>query len=199
MGISKPRTRRLVLVGVGVFLLAGAILPPALEALAWTHFWVREELLDIKTGRVRYTRYLLYCKIGDRTEDSVISKALPADLVKSAAPEWHTVNAFSPGVSNSPHYGYHGALCDILLIEEAWCTAKFSDAAKRKAAENLLLLWQESGGESPAGEYADAVANLAQKLKAMQKPGEVSDLPPLPVVQPRPRGASAACTLNAEP
>lgn len=130
----------------------------------WSRLNCRHEDVDIRTGRVRYTRYLLYARVSQRIVDSVLTQALPLEAVKDVTPDWHRANTFSPGLTNSPHYTYHAALHTIRVVERAWGTADFTSQAKRELAETVLRLWQEDGGDVGAKDYAHRVADLALRV-----------------------------------
>jgi len=127
----------------------------------WSRLNCRHEDVDIRTGRVRYTRYLLYARVSQRIVDSVLTQALPQEAVKDVQPDWHRVNTFSPGLTHSPHYTYHGGLFTVRLVEQAWQEAVFTERARRQVAETVLRLWQEDGGDVGAKDYAHRVADLA--------------------------------------
>jgi len=132
--------------------------------------------VDINTGRVRHTRFLLYCAIADRTEDSWLSLAVPNPDI---SPDWRHVNTFSPGVHHSPHYQFQGAIHQIQTLEVADGTTPFEPEARRKVASKLLASWQLTGSDVEAGEYVEKVAQTAITLnKAGASVFRSSDLPP---------------------
>ena len=92
MGEATFHRRRWVLVIIGVPVLVFLVLMSGL--VGWFDLNSVHEDVDIATGRIRRTRYLFYCKIRERIEDSIITKALPPDRLTSARPEWHRVNTF---------------------------------------------------------------------------------------------------------
>ena len=82
----------------------------------WSPLNCGHEEVDINTGRVRHTKYFLFYQIGDRTEDTWVSRA---SSKSNKSPDWHRVNTFSPGVGHSPHYNFHGAIHQITTLERA--------------------------------------------------------------------------------
>ncbi len=116
--------------------------------------------VDINTGRVRHTRYLLFCQIGDRTAETWLSRA--RDISKTS-PDWRRVNTFSPGVGHSPHYRFHGAIHQIKTLELADNTIPFDPVARRRVADALLTLWQ-GGSYLGADEFVEKVAHTAFAL-----------------------------------
>ena len=85
----------------------------------WRKLYYRCEDVDIETGRIRCTRYLLYCKISEKIEDSLLTETIGefADDVQS---DWRRVNKFYPGLHYSPHYAYHGAFSQIRKVDIIW-------------------------------------------------------------------------------
>jgi hypothetical protein len=119
----------------------------------WTPINCRHQDVDIRTGRVREMRYLLYCKMSDYIKESPISNALPKDFVENAEPEWHRVNTLSPGVHHSPHYIFHSALFQMHSLASIWNMNELPDILREKTAFHLLALWQYAGDDSLADEY----------------------------------------------
>jgi hypothetical protein len=100
--------------------------------------------VDIKSGRIRYSRYLFYCKISEKIEDTILTEEL-GEFAEDVQPDWHRVNTFSPGVRHSPHYAYHGTIGQINKIAMTWQLFPFSDEAKRQVARTILNKWQADG------------------------------------------------------
>jgi hypothetical protein len=105
------------------------------------------------TGKLRFTRYLFYCNISERIEDSPISTVLPAEMIASSTPVWHRVNTFSPGIHHSPHYIFHSAIHQIHMIENLWSLLNPPPEVKQKMALHLLALWQHSETDFIADNY----------------------------------------------
>ncbi|MEM8670949.1 MAG: hypothetical protein AAGG48_25700 [Planctomycetota bacterium] len=118
--------------------------------------------VDIRTGRIRYTRYLLHIKIVDRTEETWVSRSTTSD--KSQKPLWMRVSTFSPFTDHSPHYSYHGARHQIRCLEQAQEFVPFEPAARIKAADTLLELWQSGETDESASEFVDVISNRASQL-----------------------------------
>ncbi|HEY3320638.1 MAG TPA: hypothetical protein VGP72_09250 [Planctomycetota bacterium] len=137
----------------------------------WTPLNCRHEEVDIRSGRLRFSRYLLFCKVAERIEDSALTRALPADAIGPGAPVWHRVNTYSPGVHYSPHYIFHGAIAQIEILTEIWALAKqngFLEEVKQRTARDVLALWQYAGNDSLAREYIGALEELRDKSKRQQ-------------------------------
>ena len=64
----------------------------------WSPLNCRHQDIDIKSGRLRFQRYLLFCKVSEQIRESPISEAIGDELADTSnSPEWHRVNTFSPG------------------------------------------------------------------------------------------------------
>ena len=137
-------------VALAVLLLVFPIFAP------WTPLNCQHQDVDIMTGRLRFTRYLLFRKVSERVEDSSLSKVLPADMVTAAGPQWRRVNTFSPGFSSSPHYAFHGAINQICTLSDIWERSEvygFPDDMKQRTALHILALWQHSEDDYLARDY----------------------------------------------
>lgn len=153
----------------------------------WSELNCRHQDVDINTGRIRETRYLLNVKLWERTKDSWITTALSPEVVRTAGPDWKRVNTFSPGTHHSPHYTYHGAISQIRLIEEAWQQMPFTKEAQRQVAETLLKLWQKNKGYWAAEDYAVLIPQFAYEAKARgtKQIIRLDDLPPAKRDEPK--------------
>lgn len=109
----RPEKRR-HLVAFGLFV------PTLIAMLLTTGFFQWSPLncwhddVDINTGCVRHSRYMLFCKIADHTEETWLS-SVTKDL--KTVRDWRRVKTFSPGVRHSPHYRFHGAIQQIKTLE----------------------------------------------------------------------------------
>ncbi|MBW3598226.1 MAG: hypothetical protein KY475_13265 [Planctomycetes bacterium] len=130
--------------------------------------------VDINSGRVRYTRYLLWQRVASRVEESALSRWAD-DAGAPARPEWRRVQTFSPGVGHSPHYRFHGALSQISLLEKTWELGRCSDDARGASANAILRLWQ-IGGAAAAEPYLRGLAEIAHDHDLSARPTEDSDL-----------------------
>ncbi|MBS0205160.1 MAG: hypothetical protein JSS49_19835 [Planctomycetes bacterium] len=159
-----PKSRR-QLVAFGLFMptLIAMFLTSGL--FQWTPLNCWHDDVDINTGCVRHTRYLLFCKIADHTDETWLSSAIKES---KTAPDWRRVNTFSPGVRHSPRYRFHGAIQQIRTLELAGETIRFEPNARRKVADILLRLWQNGESYLDADEF---VENVAQTAIALQDGG----------------------------
>lgn len=141
------------LIVVVLFLISGFF--------TWSPLHCWHDDVDIRSGRLRQTYYVLYVCISERTEETWLSRVRePAN----APPDWRRVNTFSPWVSYSPHYAYHGALMQIAQLEQLDQLIPFQPDARREIADRLLTLWQASDSYYEAGEYVRKVSATAMKL-----------------------------------
>ncbi len=117
--------------------------------------------IDINSGRVRHTRFILYCQIGDRTEETWLSRACDGSF---QSPDWRRVNTFSPLVHYSPHYRYHGAIDQIELLQLCDERIPFESDARRKVGLGILALWQNTSSYHDADQYVHAIETVVSKL-----------------------------------
>jgi hypothetical protein len=142
----------------------------------WSRFNCWEDEIDIRSGRVRHTSYLLGVRYQDRVEETWLSRAASRP---SEAPTWERVNTFSPGRGHSPHYRFHGALWTIELCEIAEKSAPFAPNAREFVANEILRRWQQDEADFEANRYAERLASAAGKLSLRGKEIlSIDDLPP---------------------
>lgn len=147
-------TRRWVVMGALLAIPLGAfVLQPFF--FPWTEFNCRHQEVDINSGRLRYSRYLFYFKISERTEDSALSRALSLGIksANGSKPQWHKVNTFSPGYRHSPHYIFHSAIHQIRMLGPWLESDSVSADIRTKIAEDVVALWKFDGSDSLAGDY----------------------------------------------
>lgn len=133
--------------------------------------------IDLTSGRTRFTRYLLWVPVRRIVNDSTLTTALSLRDRTRLVAEWRPVVTLSPGFHHSPHYRFHAATSQIRHLEICWEFGKMTQAARRETASHVLRLWRQSGDDSRAGEYIQAV--WTQALEANKKGAmiDVSDLP----------------------
>lgn len=161
----SKRTKTWTIVAAAILLLVLFVVP---VFVPWTPINCQHQDVDIMTGRLRYTHFLLFCKVSERIEDSPLTKVLPSDVIATRTPEWHRVNTFSPGVHHSPHYTFHGAIHQIHTLATLWDMAKnygFQEDLKRKTALDVLAIWQQSGSYFLAGDYIQCLYDLTDETK----------------------------------
>ena len=153
--------------------LSSVILISISGIFPWSPANCWHEEIDIRSGRIRYTRYILCCLISERITSTPLSEALQPSGSLAAIPEWHRVNTFSPGTHHSPHYAFHVAIVQARTLSMLWIATEFTPDAKRESAHRLLSAWQHSKSYFNAGHYLDA---LSQLVAAHQK-----QEPPVPI------------------
>ncbi len=136
----------------------------------WTRFNCQNQDVDIKTGKLRFTRYILFCKITEKVTDSPVSKVLPPECLSGVKPEWYAVNTFSPGIKYSPRYIFHRAIHQMYELKNLWEMAEgegvaISNEIKQRTAIHLLALWQYSGDDYLAGFYILGLHDLLRENK----------------------------------
>jgi hypothetical protein len=87
--------KRTLLIAIIILLMIFIIIYPAI--FTWSPMCCRYEDVDINTGRIRYTRYLLYCKISEKVKNSTLTEPIGV-FDEDTQPNWKNVNDFSPTV-----------------------------------------------------------------------------------------------------
>ncbi len=170
------------------FLLRGLLVlvavPPILLALSllgffpWSGVNCWQSDIDITSGRIRYTRYLLWIPAQRSVSDSALTRAVSPATTTDSRADWHPVVTFSPGLHHSLHYRFHGAIHQIQELEFSWVSGKMTPAARKESARQVLRLWQQELSYMRATNYIQAVWELAQDA---EKKGNVIDAVDLPV------------------
>lgn len=123
--------------------------------LPWSPLNCWHEDVDITTGRIRRQWILLFVKVSESIEETPVSEIVLRGQFSPAAPQWHRVNTFSPGVHYSPHYRYHSAVHQIEQLVNLWQMPpplSFPAELKEPTARHVLALWQE-GSDDRASDY----------------------------------------------
>ena len=137
----------------------------------------RDEV-DIRSGRIRHSRYVLLIQTSQAVEATEFSRILASNPSGAAEPDWHVVNTFAGARRVSPHYNFHGAIAQMRGLEMLWRLVPFTDEAKQEVAHSVLKLWQSDRSESAADSYIREVEKLAWQFEG--KPGRkvtAADLP----------------------
>ncbi len=143
----------------------------------WSGINCTEGDIDLNSGRIRHTRYLLWLPVTRSVQDSALTRALPPEDRTNPGEDWHPVVTLSPGLHHSPHYRFHGAMGQIRELEICWEFGKMTPAARRETARQVLRQWQQAGDDYPAGKYIQAVWERAQAAEQSGKSIDVKDLP----------------------
>lgn len=150
-----------------------------LAPVVWSVADCRHEDIDIRSGRIRHTRRIIFIPAGERIATTAVSEALQPSDYDSHAPEWHRVNTFSFGSRVSPHYVFHSAIAQVEMLALAWEMTPFTTAARRETALRLLRAWQQGRSDNAAVAVLKPLHELVN-LRADQQsrvPIEVADLP----------------------
>lgn len=158
-----PRSVIIALVALGITAFVGYV--SLVVVFPWSPVCCRHQDIDINSGRVRHTRYVLFCKVSERVENTPLSDAIGERGVASATPDWRRVNTFSPGVHHSPHYGFHSAFGQVGSLTGIWQHVGFGEEVRRKTAADLLALWRLYQGDFVAGYYIQWFWNHMDELK----------------------------------
>lgn len=125
--------------------------------------------VDINTGRIRRTHYLLYCKVRERIEDSILTRTI-SQFPDGVEPAWQRAYTLPIMGRNPYHPPYLLAISQIRQVELSWQLCSFSDEAKKHMARAVLDKWQSDGKASGVEEYIHHVWDMArEKTKADPK------------------------------
>jgi hypothetical protein len=141
----------------------------------WSPLNCWHEDVDITTGRIRTQWFLLFVKVSESVKETPLSEVVLGGPRSAAAPQWHRVNTFSPGLRYSPHYRYHAAGHQIWELSELWQLPAPKDCPpelREITARHVLALWQE-GSDERAGDY---VAQLYESLDSEDRDALIKTL-----------------------
>jgi hypothetical protein len=140
--------------------------------------------IDILTGRIRYSYFLLCVPLYRSVRDSALTRVLSEEERKSPARLWHTVTRISPGKNYSPHYFYHGAIHQASQLEDIWNTQGLATPARRESARRVLKAWQQDGHYSGVQKYIYSLKGLEEnevtgmwEAKARRENGGIANKP----------------------
>jgi len=162
----RPKHWLIAIIFVSPLLLIAVVLSGVLtwsEANSWS------VMVDINTGRLRYTRHLFWIKVADQPIETSLSRLLDPWMDKTTPPEWRYVGTFSPGAGHSPHYSFHSAKHQIDQIEELWLWETFTWDAKRQVANDLVTLWQTKHGDDAVDDF---IMVLTDRVESVRDTGE---------------------------
>jgi len=150
--LSKPA--RWIALFVVAILIGGPVIGPLV--LPWSGINGRYEQINIKTGQARFSRRLWFVTYARRIEDTTLSRVLQGRTIEvNDIPAWHRVNTFSPGTRVSPHYRFHSALAQAQRFERLIVTFSLTPQHQRELAEQILVVWQETGDDNGADDLLD--------------------------------------------
>jgi hypothetical protein len=137
--------------------------------------------MDITSGRLRHERYLFGIKIGDRVEETRLSRAYRRLIAEPGEPEWRRVEAECHYVMIN--YVFQGALTGAQTLTNLLQTGHLSEDAERQAVSTFLALMQKDEDASRAQEYAWSLTEFVNRVAAAPyhiTPVEASQLPKPP-------------------
>src|SRR5262245_54527345 len=82
------------------------IIASELGFFPWSRINCTTQDVDIYSGRIRHSRYLLFVPVERKVEDSALTKALLPEDTASIRADWRRALTFSSGLRNSPNYFY---------------------------------------------------------------------------------------------
>lgn len=164
-------------------LLVVVAIPLSLLALSpfglfpWSSVNCWQDDIDINSGRIRHTQFLLWMPVSRSVQDSALTNALFPEERTGSGANWHPVVTVSPGLHHSPHYQFGGTITQIQDLEICWEVGKMTPAARRETARHVLGLWQQTGNYGRAGEYIQSVWERAREAEKKEKVIDVGELP----------------------
>jgi hypothetical protein len=173
MTFTWKRAGHWLLVAAAVTLATVLLLTSGIVVWSPLNCWYED--VDIHSGRIRRTWMLLYCQVSQCEEETWLSRAAGP---QSQSREWRRVNTFSPGTHHSPHYAYHGAIHQIRMLESIDKLVPLEPAARHRAANQLLLEWQNKGSYFGADAYLEKLFAVTCSLEERGAPAMTeADLP----------------------
>ncbi len=158
-------------------ILLGMLVLSLFGLFPWSGINCTQSDIDLNSGRIRYTRYLLWLPVTRSVQDSALTRALSPEDRKNPGEDWHPVVTLSPGLHHSPHYRFHGAIHQIRELEISWEFGKMTPEARNETARQVLRLWHQAGSYFPAGDYIQRVWVRAREAEKSGKSIAVKDLP----------------------
>jgi hypothetical protein len=164
-------------------LLVLVAIPPSLLGLSmfglfpWSGVNCWQNDIDITSGRIRQTRYLLWIPVERSVWDSALTRAVSPATTTDSSADWQPVVTLSPGLHHSPHHRFHGAIHQIRELEFCWESGKMTPAARKKTAGKVLRLWQQNLNYFQATEYIQAVWERARDAEKTGRAIDAGDLP----------------------
>jgi hypothetical protein len=155
---KTSRFRKLAVLVGAMLLVTWLVGSGGFPLLMWSELNCWHQDVDIRSGRYRYQRYVLWCKVAEREEDTFLSRVYRKSFGGSPEPVWVRVNTFCPSSPHvSPQYAYHGALAQISLLEEILKLHGVTPEAEKAMVQAVLLLWQQDNGDGLATRYLRAI------------------------------------------
>lgn len=121
----------------------------------WSAINCRYQDINIRTGQTRSGRMLWFFSVSEKVEDTFLSEVLAGEAVVVTPREpWRRVNTLPcRGGGWSPHHNFHGALAQIIRLEDVAAMGDYTIERQREVARGLLAAWQTSGRDSGGDTY----------------------------------------------
>jgi hypothetical protein len=131
-------------VGAGtVGVLSAIFLLSLLGFFPWSTLNCSTIEIDLCSGKMRSTRYILFIPLKTSISDTPLSRALTPTDRSANQNNWQPVATHSPGVSHSPYYTYHAALGQIRELDLIWEAREVPHELRRTQGLHLLELWEK--------------------------------------------------------
>ncbi|MHC4593937.1 MAG: hypothetical protein ACYS9C_05140 [Planctomycetota bacterium] len=165
MGLRKRKLVLVIAILICIFIVP-MVITVDVVCYRWPKLCCEFDDVDINTGRTRRTRYLLYCKIREKIEDSLLTKTI-GQFPDGVQPDWQRVytNLFQIVNRVHIHHGYGSAIGQIQEVDVIWQLYAFSDEAKRHLVQTVLDKWQSDGGYFGVDVYLANVSTMAEQKK----------------------------------
>jgi hypothetical protein len=159
---KKVKTKACVVLAVSLCVLSGGFAYSVLNP--WSRINCTYEDIDIRTGRVRFQRHILFLKVTDRIKKTSISKMWEGHFGDYPDPVWRRVNTFwgFDAGGHSPHHAYHGAIGAGRVLEKGIALALYSEEAQEKAIHTFFELLQAEESDLLASRYAHFLSERAE-------------------------------------
>ena len=121
------------------------------------------EEVDLNSGRIRRTHYVLFLQTSQHIEQTPLSKSRAKPL--ASGPNWRLSRAMAGGHSVGSHWGYRSPLTQVRILEALWEVGDLTDEAKQQVADTVLALWHSEGGLKAADEYLRSIEDVVTELQ----------------------------------
>lgn len=140
----------------------------------------RTKQLDLISGRIRQTKYILHVPLIRRIEDTAVSKMLSTSNRLASGERW-VLNTdeefFLYGKWGYTSYRYSGVIEDTKTLAQFWRLGGFSEAARQKTAHQLLLAMQLGGSSSASHLYMVRLQDILWPDALDNRTTDAGDIP----------------------
>ena len=121
------------------------------------------EEVDLNSGRIRRTHYVLLFQTSQHIEQTALSKSQANP--PASGPNWRLSRAMGGGRSIGTHWGYRSPLTQVRILEALWEVGDLTDEAKQQVADTVLALWHSEGGLKEADDYLRSIEDVVTELQ----------------------------------